>query len=113
MEQVEIQIAEREADIDRLNEFFNADPIKNNLHWFTHRDTLQRAYNRDDRQLSYIEHDGQVIGAAMVWCESRVLKPEDGQIRQIAVDSEYRRNGIATHLCTHAENFAIKKEKVI
>lgn len=106
MEQVEIQVSNQKDDIDRLNSFFNTDQIKNDLHWFTHRDTLKRAYNRDDRQLSYIEDKKQIIGAAMVWCESRVLGANEAQIRQIAVSPDYRRKGLATRLCTHAETFA-------
>lgn len=111
MEQVEIQVAEQKGDIERLNDFFNAAPIKNDLHWFTHRDTIERAFDRNDRQLSYIENNDAIIGAAMVWCESRVLEPDEAQIRQIAVRPEYRRNGIATQLCIHAEHFAQDQNK--
>lgn len=102
------------ADEDRLvalNEFFNSTKIKSELHWFTHRDTLQRAASRDDRCLFYFAPFDRIIGGLMVWCESRVLEPHQAQIRLVAVDPDYRQLGIGHYLVRSAIEFAQSHDK--
>jgi ribosomal protein S18 acetylase RimI-like enzyme len=94
-------------DVKAINEFFNSPEVKKDLHWFTYRDTLDRAFKRDDRKLYYVEEtSGTLIGALMVWCESRVLEKNEAQIRLVAVSRDARDAGIGRHLCIEAEEFA-------
>lgn len=104
----DIQRTDQQSDVERLNAFFNSREIKDDLHWFTYKDTLQRAFRRDDRRLYYNETgpDNDIIGALMVWCESRVLEDDEAQIRLVAVDPEYRNQGVGSGLCERAEKFA-------
>lgn len=96
-----------EADVERVNAFFNRKDIKQALHRFTYSTTLERAYERDDRRLFYAEDDDDgIVGALMVWCESRVLDAEEAQIRLVAVAEDYRSKGIGERLCQQAEAFA-------
>lgn len=92
--------------VDELNEFFNSTQIKQELHWFTHRDTLARAFNRDDRELFYLRPQGNIVAAAMVWCESRVLEANQAQIRMIATHPDYRGHGFARMLVEACNSFA-------
>lgn len=92
--------------LTELNEFFNSPQIKSELHWFTHRDTLERASDRDDRRLLYIRPHDTILGGLMVWCESRVLESHQGQIRLVAVDSDYRNYGLGAYLVSRAVDFA-------
>jgi GNAT superfamily N-acetyltransferase len=101
-----VKQAADEEDVERINSFFNSKPIKQELHRFTYSTTLDRAYERDDRRLFYVEEDGEVIGALMVWCESRVLDTDEAQIRLVAVAKEKRNQGVARRLCAKAETFA-------
>jgi ribosomal protein S18 acetylase RimI-like enzyme len=111
---IAIEQAADEDDVGRVNEFFNMRPIKRDLHQFTYRDTLDRAFNRDDRRLFYIEKDGTIVAALMIWCESRVLDDDEAQIRLVAVKPEYRGRGLGRALCERAEQFASEfgKEKM-
>ena len=95
-----------EDEVGRVNEFFNLRPIKRDLHQFTYRDTLDRAFRRDDRRLFYIEQDGTIVAALMVWCESRVLDEDEAQIRLVAVKPDHRGQGLGRALCERAEQFA-------
>ncbi|WP_117592509.1 GNAT family N-acetyltransferase [Haloprofundus halophilus] len=99
--------------IEFLLNFFNSPTIKKELHWFTHRATVERAFERDDRELFYTVNSGDntIIGGLMVWCESRVLEPHEAQIRLVAVDLDYRDCGIGKQLCDAAEGFAKECEK--
>jgi ribosomal protein S18 acetylase RimI-like enzyme len=111
-----VQAASSIDDVEAINDFFNSPEIKNELHWFTYRDTLERAFERDDRKLYYVkEKSGTLIGALMVWCESRVLEEEEAQIRLVAVSKVARGAGIGRYLCEEAERFAqeYKKEQMI
>lgn len=101
-----IKQAQSDADIDRINEFFNQSQIKADLHWFTHRVTLERAFRRSDRRLFYMEADQPIVGAAMAWCKSQVLDDGEAQIRQVAVDPDSRGEGVGRRLCRASENFA-------
>jgi GNAT superfamily N-acetyltransferase len=94
------------AEAERVMDFFNRNSIKQDLHWFTHRDTIERAFSREDRRLYYFESADSVIAALMVWCESRVLEDQEAQIRQVAVAPSYRGIGYGTQLCGRAEQFA-------
>lgn len=94
------------ALVTSVNDFFNSNQIKSELHWFTHRDTLERAAKRDDRQLLYIRPRETIIAALMVWCESRVLEDDQAQIRLVAVDPAYRNYGLGTYLVSAAVAFA-------
>ena len=99
-------------DVERINEFFNSTDIKTDLHWFTYRDTLVRAFDREDRQLLYVENDKEnIVGALMVWCKSRVLEEGEAQIRLVAVSPDYRNEGVGSLLCEHAETFALQKSQ--
>lgn len=109
--QRKVSAAASEDDVDRINEFFNSTAIKRDLHWFTYRDTLIRAFERDARRLLYVEEDGAIVGALMVWCESRVLDEGEAQIRLVAVDPKYRGDGIGKLLCECAEAFAIRQSQ--
>jgi len=113
-DQLVVQRVADEYDVGRVNQFFNRKTIKDELHRFTYRTTLDRAFERDDRRLFYVEDDGDLIGALMVWCESRVLDPEEAQIRLVAVHPQYRNQNIARRLCEKAEGFALdyNKERV-
>ena len=102
---VAVEQVGNEEDVERVNEFFNLRPIKRDLHQFTYRTTLDRAFSRDDRRLFYVEDDGDVVAALRGWCESRVL---EAQIRLVAVKPEYRGRGIGQALCEAAEEFAIQ-----
>lgn len=92
--------------VTAVNDFFNSTQIKSELHWFTHRDTLERAAERDDRRLFYIRPKKAIIGALMVWCESRVLEDDQAQIRLVAVDPAYRSYGLGGYLVAVAVDFA-------
>jgi len=99
-------------DVERINEFFNSTEIKTDLHWFTYQDTLVRAFNREDRRLLYVENDeGDIIGALMIWCKSRMLDKGKAQIRLVAVSPDYRNDGIGRLLCEHAEAFAAEESQ--
>jgi ribosomal protein S18 acetylase RimI-like enzyme len=103
---LEIMQAADDDDVIRINEFFNSKTIKQELHRFTYRTTLDRAFERDDRRLYYVEEEDNLVGALMVWCESRVLDDDEAQIRLVAVNPDYRNHGIARRLCEQAEEFA-------
>lgn len=92
--------------VAELNSFFNLHQIKRELHWFTHRDTLQRAFERDDRELFYIRPQEHIVAGSMVWCESRVLEPEQAQIRLIATRPDHRHYGFARMLVDACISFA-------
>ncbi|OTF01889.1 GNAT family N-acetyltransferase [Halorubrum sp. SD683] len=92
--------------VTAVNEFFNSTQIKSELHWFTHRDTLERASERNDRRLLYIRPRETVIAALMVWCKSRVLEDDQAQIRLVAVDPAYRNYGLGAYLVSAAVDFA-------
>lgn len=100
-----------EEIVIEINDFFNSSQIKSELHWFTHRDTLERAAERDDRRLYYMRPNDQIIAALMVWCESRVLEDQQAQIRLVAVDPLYRNYGLGEYLVTTAIKFAQSYEK--
>lgn len=104
----EVRRSKQIADLDRVNEFFNSPKIKEDLHWFTYRDTLERAYHREDRRVYYIEGDSSsdIIGALMVWCESRILHEDEAQIRLVAISPDHRHSGLGSALCSKAEDFA-------
>lgn len=107
-----IQSASSIDDVESINEFFNSPEIKEDIHWFTYRDTLERAFERDDRELYYVEEaSGTLIGALMVWCESRVLDKNEAQIRLVAVSRVGRGAGIGRYLCKEAEEFAQSHKK--
>jgi GNAT superfamily N-acetyltransferase len=106
-----VKIADEESDVRQINSFFNDRTIKRELHKFTYQPTLDRALKRDDRQLLYLDEPGEIIAALMVWCESRVLKADEAQIRLIAVDPNHRQNGIGELLCIRAEAFARSYDK--
>lgn len=97
---------ESESTVKELNEFFNLSKIKQELHWFTHYDTLERAFEREDRELFYIRPLDSVVAASMVWCESRVLEPKQAQIRLIATHPNYRKHGLARMLVDTCVLFA-------
>lgn len=102
----DIKTASTKATAHAVLEFFNQSQIKQELHWFTHEDTIERAQQRDDRRLYYLTGDDDVVAAVMIWCESRILDASQAQIRQIATDSNYRQRGLARRLCTRSEAFA-------
>lgn len=110
-EQMPVERVETASDVERVNAFFNRKTIKSELHRFTYSTTLERAFERDDRRLYYVEADGEITGALMVWCESRVLDGDEAQIRLVAVHPEHRSQGIARRLCTRAEQFATQYGK--
>ena len=110
-ESVVVKHASNEDDITHINDFFNSKDIKQELHRFTYRTTLERAFNRDDRRLFYVEDSGTLVGALMVWCESRVLDDDEAQIRLVAVSPDRREKGIAARLCEKAEAFASDHEQ--
>jgi ribosomal protein S18 acetylase RimI-like enzyme len=97
---------ESETTVKELNEFFNSSKIKQELHWFTHYDTLKRAFEREDRELFYIRPQDGVVAASMVWCESRVLESKQAQIRLIATHPNYREHGFARMLVDTCVSFA-------
>lgn len=109
-----VQRVADDQEVGRVNAFFNAKAIKDELHRFTYRTTLDRALERDDRRLFYVESDEELVGALMVWCESRTLDLKEAQIRLVAVHPEHRGQGIARELCEEAEGFAVEsgQEKV-
>jgi ribosomal protein S18 acetylase RimI-like enzyme len=108
----EIQAASTDNEIDRVRDFFNSDPIRKELHTYTYRNVLELAVERDDRRLYYQENEQkEIISAAMVWCESRVLADYEGQIRLIATHPDYRRQGFATQLTDRAIAFASERHK--
>lgn len=97
--------------VDDLNDFFNSTKIKQELHWFTHRDTLVRALDRHDRELFHIRPQGKILAAAMIWCESRVLESDQAQIRLIATRPDYRDHGFARMLVNECISFAQSWDK--
>ena len=108
-------ISGSEVHVSEINSFFNSTQIKSELHWFTHRDTLERAAARPDRRLFYFAPHDVIIGGLMVWCESRVLEPTQAQIRLVAVSPDYRGYGIGRYLIKEAIEFAkgYNKESMI
>ncbi len=104
-------ISEGGKSVSEINSFFNSTQIKSELHWFTHRDTLERAVSRSDRRLFYFAPHDVIIGGLMVWCESRVLDPFQAQIRLVAVSPDYRGYGIGRYLVKKAIEFAKKLDK--
>jgi ribosomal protein S18 acetylase RimI-like enzyme len=105
------QTTRNESQIGVLNQFFNSSTIKQELHWFTHRDTLERAFKRDDRELFYIQLQERIVAATMVWCESRVLGNQQAQIRLIATAKEFRGNGFGRMLVEECLSFAAFRNK--
>jgi ribosomal protein S18 acetylase RimI-like enzyme len=105
-ESVSVNQAGNEDDVERVNAFFNSKEIKQALHRFTYSTTLERAFERDDRRLFYVENGEEIIGALMVWCESRVLDPNEAQIRLVAVADGHRNQGVGERLCQMSETFA-------
>jgi len=105
------EVGDDEDKLVQLNEFFNSSQIKSELHWFTHRETLERAASRDDRRLYYFAPHEKILGGLMVWCESRVLEPKQAQIRLVAVDPAYREYGIGHYLVATAVDFAQSQGK--
>lgn len=101
-----ISTATTDKEIDRVQEFFNSNPVRKELHTFTYRDGLNRAVEREDRRLYYTEDQGTITSAAKAWNESRVLEDDEAQIRLIATHPEYRRQGLATKLTEQALDFA-------
>lgn len=97
--------------VSDLNNFFNSPQIKSELHWFTHRDTLERAADRDDRRLLYIRPHETILAGLMVWCESRVLESHQSQIRLVAVDPDHRDYGLGAYLVSCAIDFAHSQKK--
>jgi ribosomal protein S18 acetylase RimI-like enzyme len=93
-------------EVDELNSFFNKNQITDELHTFTRRDNLERAFERDTRRLYYIRNDSEIVAGLMVWCESRILDESEAQIRLLATDPEYRRQGLGTKLVEEAVEFA-------
>jgi len=104
-------ISNSEKSVSEINSFFNSARIKSELHWFTHRDTLERAVSRPDRRLFYYAPHGVIIAGLMVWCESRVLDPLQAQIRLVAVSPDYRGYGIGRYLVKEATEFARERGK--
>lgn len=104
--------ATTDSEIDRVQEFFNSDPVREELHTYTYRNVLELAVERDDRRLYYQENQQEeIISALMIWCESRVLADDEGQIRLIATHPDYRRQGFATQLTERAVAFASDWDK--
>jgi len=95
-------------DIDDIQSLYNHEQIKQELHWFTYREALERAVERNDRTIFYRSdpHEEQIIGASMVWCESRILDEEEAQIRLIAVHPDHRNRDLGRTLVNHSEDFA-------
>lgn len=102
---------ESEEMVKELNEFFNLSKIKQELHWFTHYDTLRRAFERENRELFYIRPLDSVVAASMVWCESRVLESKQAQIRLIATHPNYREHGFARMLVDTCVSFAQSRDQ--
>ncbi len=100
------QPTQSSTTVEELNEFFNSTQIKQELHWFTHRDTLVRAFDRNDRELFYIRPQGNIVAATMIWCESRVLEANQAQIRLIATHPDHRGHGFARMLVEACNSFA-------
>lgn len=109
-----IEVADS-SQIDAIQNLFNQKQIKQELHWFTYRDALERAVRRDDREIFYIANSDGLIAASMVWCESRVLEDNQAQIRLIAVHPDNRGQNLGQALVRESERFAVrhKKEKMI
>lgn len=109
-----IEVADS-SQIDAIQALFNQNQIKEELHWFTYRDALERAVRRDDREIFYITHSDDLIAASMVWCESRVLEDNQAQIRLIAVHPDARGQDLGRALVRESERFAVhhKKETMI
>lgn len=94
------------GEIDELNSFFNQNQITDELHTFTRRDNLERAFQSEARRLYYIRDDSEIVAGLMVWSESQILDEHEAQIRLLATDPEYRRQGLATKLVEEAIEFA-------
>lgn len=104
------------SQIDAIQTLFNQKQIKEELHWFTYRDALERAVRRDDRAIFHInDSDDGIIAASMIWCESRVLADNRAQIRLIAVHPNARGQDLGRALVRESERFAVhhKKETMI
>lgn len=109
-----IEVADS-SQIDAIQALFNQKRIKEELHWFTYRDALERAVRRDDRDIFYIADSDGIVAASMVWCESRVLEDHRAQIRLIAVHPDDRGQDLGRDLVRESERFADhhKKETMI
>ncbi|WP_436903556.1 GNAT family N-acetyltransferase [Halovenus halobia] len=106
-----IEVADH-PQIDEIQSLFNQEQIKEEIHWFTYRDALERAVRRGDRAIFYIANaDNDIIAASMVWCESRVLEKNQGQIRLIAVHPDARGQGLGRALVRESERFAADHNK--
>ena len=107
-----IQEVSTDDGIDWVQDFFNSDPIREELHTYTYRNVLELAVDREDRRLYYQENEHEeMISALMVWCESRVLADDEAQIRLIATHPVYRRQSLATQLTERALAFASEWRK--
>ena len=104
-----------EDDIDDIQRLYNHNQIKKELHWYTYREGLERAVRKAGRDILFVEggEECQVIAASMVWCESRVLKPGQAQIRLIAVHPDYRESGLGAGLIKASEDYAKESGKNI
>ena len=107
-----IEVADS-SQIDAIQNLFNQKQIKEELHWFTYRDALERAVRRDDREIFYISDSDDIIAASMVWCESRILENNRAQIRLIAVHPDARGQNLGRALVRESERFAVQHKKKI
>ncbi|SFR58284.1 GNAT family N-acetyltransferase [Halogeometricum limi] len=105
----------RPEDIDRIQRLYNHNQIKKELHWYTYRDGLERAVSNEGRDILFTDDNEteEVIGASMVWCESRVLKPGQAQVRLIAVHPDFRSTGLGADLIEASENYAKEAGKTV
>ena len=111
--QQQIQSPSTEDEITELNSFFNQNQITQELHTFTHRDNLDRAFEWDTRRLYYIRDNDEIVAGLMIWCESRILDDGEAQIRLLATDPDHRRQGLGTKLVEKAIEFARAHNKTL
>lgn len=98
--------ANTQEEVDRLNEFFENVDVSQDLYWWVQKEPVARCAQRRDRQARYIERDGGIIGACLVWTESRILGPSEARLRTIVVSSSHRGEGHGYRLIQDAEDFA-------
>lgn len=107
----EVQAAKTEHEIDEVQALFNSNPISDELHSFTYRNSLEGAVKKEQRNLFYIVGRDLIASAVMVWCESRILDQAEAQIRLLATHPNYRRQGLATQLVVESIDFASRHGK--
>lgn len=105
-------VADTASDrLEDIDDFFSNVEIPQDLYWFVRKENVERCARREDREVIYLERNGRIIGACMVWLESKILAEDEACLRNIAVSAGERRCGYGTELLNEAVDIAEARGK--